>query len=102
MSIVCKKWVPISRRALDSIANKCEESILGKLIKKLNDVQYISLTVDIWTDRRLSSFLGVTAHYIDEKFNFNTCLLCCKHILSSTGVHIKNELDLLLDSFNIK
>ncbi len=50
MSIICKKWTPITRRCLDGLAEKSEDAVTEKIIKILNDVEYVSLTVDVWTD----------------------------------------------------
>lgn len=37
------------------------------LQETLKEVETVSLTMDIWTDRMMHGFLGVTAHYVDTK-----------------------------------
>ncbi len=39
-----------------------------------------ALTLDIWTNRRGHSFLGVVARFVDEVFNGHTVLLSCEHL----------------------
>ena len=38
---------------------------------------YVSLTVDLWSDRRCRSFMGVTAHFIEGEV-LDSAVLCCK------------------------
>ena len=62
---------------------------------KLKDILYqvcdVSITVDIWSDRRMRSFLGVTVHYIHE-FVLQSSLLSCVHM---TGTLLNCSLCLL-------
>ena len=51
----------------------------AKLKDILHQVSDVSITVDIWSDRRMRSFLGVTVHYIHE-FMLQSSLLSCVHI----------------------
>ena len=34
------------------------------IIETLQKVQFISLTIDLWSDRRLRSYIEVTAHFV--------------------------------------
>uniref|UniRef100_A0A3B4ZNS1 Uncharacterized protein n=1 Tax=Stegastes partitus TaxID=144197 RepID=A0A3B4ZNS1_9TELE len=52
---ICEKWIPV-------MVKKVKETVL----EKLDTQSSVSLTTDLWSDRRLRSFLGVTAH------------VCCK------------------------
>ena len=72
------------------------------MINSLAMAKYISLTVDVWSDRRLRSFLGITAHFINETFEFKTIVICFKNIKDLTGVGIRRELDKIIDEFKIK
>jgi hypothetical protein len=40
--------------------------ILKRVHDALKNIEYVTLTVDIWSDRRCRSFLGITCHFIDE------------------------------------
>ena len=37
-----------------------------KLKNSLANVEDISVTVDIWSDRKTRGFLGITAHWLDD------------------------------------
>ena len=48
------------------------------LISELVDVTDVSATVDIWTDRNMRAFRGITVHYISTKDRvLKSALLCC-------------------------
>lgn len=63
--------------------NKAKQTILGKLETQAS----VAVTTDIWFDRRLRSFLGVTAHVCCKSNDFcelESYLLDCRHF---TGRH---------------
>ncbi|RNA02269.1 zinc finger BED domain-containing 4-like, partial [Brachionus plicatilis] len=103
MKLVCPKWIPITRRGLISIQKNVNLSMLSCISETLKSIEYLSLTVDIWSDRRLRSFIGVTCHFVDELFEFKSIVLACRHINGSiTGLKIKTEMDNVLAFFDIK
>ena len=71
MELICNKWKPSTRRILDPLFKKSKIQVMSFIKDSLNQAQYVSLTIDVWSDRRLRSFLGVTAHFVDEKFEFH-------------------------------
>ena len=67
------------------------------------EVKYISITIDIWSDRTLRGYIGITAHYIDHMFKFKSDVLACNNITTShTAVNIKNDLNSVLEKFKIR
>lgn len=64
------------------------------------------LTVDIWTDRCMRGFLGVTAHFMEIEKNspsLQTVLLSCERFTGShTGERISETFEEICDNFNIK
>ena len=77
------------------------------LCDKLHAVRSLNLTVDIWTDRKMRAYLGITAHYIscNEKNQSKLCssLLGCNRFEEShTGELIAAEIERLLDTFIFK
>ena len=80
------KYNPISRTsvrtALDNIASQTNAQLKNKLAK----VMHVSTTVDIWSDRKMRGYLGVTVHGIhdDEASDmtlFSYLLTCHRYIL---------------------
>ena len=107
MSVVDEKYCPVSRntvtRRLSDLASDKESMIKSKLQK----ADTVSVTVDIWTDRCMRGFLGVTAHFMETEKNsvsrLHTVLLSCDRFTGShTGIRISEKFEEICDKFNIK
>lgn len=62
------KYRPISTKRLKhDVIPSLSKTVLARIHETLNATDYVTLTVDIWSDRRCRAFLGVTCHFIDEK-----------------------------------
>ncbi|CAF0857088.1 unnamed protein product [Didymodactylos carnosus] len=48
----------------------------AKLAQQLKEVNYISLTCDFWSDRRLQSYLVITGHFVDVNFKLASKIIC--------------------------
>ena len=77
MNIVDPKFVLLSRRKLcRKVLPSALEELLVKLKRICNESRFVSLTLDVWTDRRMCAFLAVTMHTINEvNGSFNNYLL---------------------------
>ena len=103
MSLICKVWKPCTRRAMHSLLIKSKNKVEETIKNKLAQSQFVSITVDLWTDRRLRSFIGVTAHFINESFEFETLVLACKNVIvRHTALNIKDEVDQIIDSNDLR
>ena len=102
MSLICKKWKPTSRTKLLDLQKQAISKMCSNLKSLLLKIRFVSLTLDVWTDRRLRSFLGITIHFLNENFEFKTYVLRCKYINDTTGIGIKRELDKIIDEFAIR
>lgn len=108
MSVVDEKYCPVSRstvtRPLSDLASDKESKIKSKLQK----ADTVSVTVDIWTDRSMRGFLGVTAHFMEEMeknsiLRLQTVLLSCDRFTGSrTGIRISEQFEEICDKFNVK
>lgn len=107
MSVVDEKYCPVSRntvtRRLSVLASDKEYKIKSKLQK----ADTVSVTVDIWTDRSMRGFLGVTAHFMEMEKNsvsrLQTVLLSCDRFTGShTGIRISEQFEEICDKFNVK
>ena len=74
---VCEpQWEPVCGKTLTRYMSDKVAGVQQKVREELSSVQTLSVTVDIWSDRRMRGYLGVTAHYyLDE--HLKTCLLSC-------------------------
>lgn len=88
--------------------HKAADGLRNTLTEKLR-AQFSSvggaITLDVWTDKfRKQSYLGVTAHYVDDKFQLHDRILTT-HFLDSeeskTGELLRTELFRILQQFNI-
>ena len=58
------------------------KAITDKVKLALSCVEYCSVTVDMWSDRNIKSYMGVTAHYILAG-ELKSSLLCVLHFEGS-------------------
>ena len=49
------------------------------LANTLELCETVAITVDLWSDRRMRSYLGVTVHFIEQGSSLSTALLSCEH-----------------------
>lgn len=47
------------------------------LIDLLESVDSVSVTVDLWSDRKMRSYLGITVHFMESN-TLSTALLSCE------------------------
>ena len=68
-----------------------EKLIVNSITTEMKDVTSVYVTVDIWTNRQMRSFIGFTAHFVDNDFDLKSRLLCCEHFAERhTAVNIAN------------
>lgn len=108
LAVIDHRYDPISRGTVSVSIDKLADSKKMTLIGILANVKSVSLTVDVWTDRRMRAFLGITAHYIaldaqQKKHRLFSALLSCDRFTGShTGERIAAELDTVMDQYKIK
>lgn len=66
-----------------------------------------NVTVDIWSDRVMRSFMGITAHVMEEKLenplNLATyTLACCCFVGSHAGERISQQFNKVMEDYKIK
>lgn len=52
-----------------------KENISLKIKSEIKDLEFVSLTTDLWTSLANDSYLSVTAHFINKEWQLNTYLL---------------------------
>ena len=68
--------------------------------KCLDKIKYISLTTDLWKNKKRRYFLTLTAHFFSKNFKFNSMILCFRkfsksHTAQNISHFIANELNKL-------
>ena len=56
-----------------------EKLIVNSITTEMKGLTSVYVTVDIWTNRQMRSFIGFTAHFVDNDFDLKSRLLCCEH-----------------------
>ncbi|XP_037539816.1 zinc finger BED domain-containing protein 6-like [Nematolebias whitei] len=106
LEVMDSKYTPISRktvsdRQIPELVIKVKETVL----EKLKTQSSVSLTTDLWSDRRLRSFLGVTAHVCyksKDSYALESYLLDCRRFTGRhTGEHIASAFEEITEEYGI-
>jgi hypothetical protein len=91
MKCMNPKYQPIGRKAIRAECMwvfKKEREVLKSALK---DVDFISLTTDLWTRNQTISYMCVVAHYIDEHWRMQTCVLAFIELDTPHSGHVIAE-----------
>ena len=109
METVDPKYQPMSRTSVvSSRIPKLVQSLKETISERLSRCSSVSTTVDIWSDRKMRSYMGVTAHTVDihdstKVPSLSLFLLCCYRIKGShTGERIAEMFEKVVDEYKIK
>lgn len=96
-SIPCDKTI----KSLISEAYKLGIKNLLTLI--INSCEFISLTTDLWTARSRTGYIGVTGHWLNEKFEPYNMLVSIENILyPHTAEAISNYLEKYIEEYRLE
>ncbi len=94
-SILDPQYQPPSRKHLSQVLLKKKYCVLkNELRDKLKKTKTVNLTVDLWSNRQMRSYIGITGHYISEKWSLESFVLGCNRVL---GRHTSENLMLWYD-----
>lgn len=94
----------VGRAELGGIRSQTFNKMKSELVEVLtNNTSQISLSLDCWTSPNQIAFLGVIAHFVDEKWELQNIMLDLIPIegVSHTGVNLATALGQLLDEFHL-
>lgn len=91
LKMVAPKWKPTSSRYFTkTLLPTLMSNSQNKIRSLLDSIDHLSITVDVWTDRRGRSFIGVTGHFLDLNFASQALLLDFSRLKGShTGENIR-------------
>ncbi|CAF1416363.1 unnamed protein product [Rotaria sordida] len=103
MKTVDPKFHVPSRRSITSdYLPKLHEQITNNLKKACSSADFLSLTFDGWTDRRMRAFYAVTMHYIDQTGQIKAHLLAFNPLSGNhTGENLFMDYDRASTAFSI-
>ncbi|XP_041951513.1 uncharacterized protein LOC121711749 [Alosa sapidissima] len=99
LNVLDCKYTPVLRATLtEKLIPHLVTNVKDDIIKALEVQPNVAITTDLWSDRRLRSFLGVTAHVIcknKDSYILQSFLLDCSRF---TGKHCGERIALAFDS----
>jgi hypothetical protein len=103
MKVVDGKYkVPTRYKVNTSVARKYND-IQAVLQSKLNDAKHVSLTLDLWSDRRMRSFMGITVHFMNHVMELQSYLLDFDYFSGShTAENIADHCKKVIEKFNLQ
>lgn len=64
---------------------------MNKVKRMLGEVEFLTLTTDMWTSNQTESYLALTGHYISKDWQTKSVLLACNRFVGPhTAIDIKN------------
>lgn len=105
LSVVDPKYTATTYRSVMKQVQGSVAETRTKLKGIIAEAEEISVTVDIWSDRRMRGFLGITAHVLttDKGLRLNSHLLACSRFRGShTGERISEAFEAICDEYDIK
>ncbi|KAL1249031.1 hypothetical protein QQF64_022349 [Cirrhinus molitorella] len=106
LHIIDERYIPIARSTITSkhipqLVTRVKECIKSSLA----DQKFVSVTADIWSDRTLRSYLGVTAHVCNctaNEYTLKSFLLDCRRFKGHHNAeNIVAAFDEILEEYNI-
>jgi len=92
-----------SRQHVADLSNKFYFQRKEELKKLIEKVSIISLTTDCWNSVQNYSYIGLTGHFLDEKFKLKSILLSIRHLLGGhSAKNIGDYLKGIMDEFGIR
>ncbi|XP_004210748.1 uncharacterized protein LOC101239302 [Hydra vulgaris] len=91
----------ISRFVVKTYLEKTYTDAKEKLTENLCQAASISLTLDIWSDRKMRGYLGVTAHYIHNYHCHTRLLACDRFLVAHTGYNIAEHFESICKTYKI-
>jgi len=103
-SVVGSSYTLPARTTITNCLTKEAEKVQKCIVDKLSTVKSISMTLDIWSDRRMRAYLGITGHYIEfGQLQLSSSLLSCSRFRGShTGERIAAEVVSVMDAYQIQ
>ncbi|XP_060731809.1 uncharacterized protein LOC132849873 isoform X2 [Tachysurus vachellii] len=98
------KYTPIARKTItEKHIPLLVDQVKDSIKRKLQTQSSVSITADIWSDRTMRSFFGVTAHGLNQDGNqLESFLLDCRRFCGRhSGDNIAMAFDEIIDEYNI-
>ena len=79
-----------SRKQLSTVLLKKKyDTLRSKVVDQLQKIKSLNITVDLWSNRQMKSYLGMTGHYISNQWTLESVMLACNRV---TGGHTSDNI----------
>ena len=106
MKVVHPQYKPPCRKTVRKKILKKADNLQTKILDQFKNCQNVNVTVDIWSDRKMRSFLGVTGHVIikeNDTMELKSFTLACEHFKGRhSGENISAAFEKIIQRFGIR
>lgn len=100
LTLAIPGYHPLTRQTVAKMLSIKYKTYRNKLKHYLKKFDYLALTTDIWKNKHLTYFLGLTLHFLDDEFNYVSLTIglrkfCGRHLGLRLHKFIKMELNKL-------
>ena len=71
--------IPSRSTLVDKLIPDRRNKITHQLKEVMQNCDYITLSMAMWTHKKMTCFLGITAHFVKD-WELKTCALACKYV----------------------
>ena len=96
-----KYQVPTRKTLSTKLLPSTKSKIQGRVQNSLQKAESVCVTVDLWSNRQMRSYFGMTAHFIMDWSMQSVMLACSRFHGSHTGDAIAEEYERVVASFHL-
>lgn len=93
--------VPTRKYLVNKLLQEKYDEVKANIKSRLENAEWVSVTLDIWSSRQMRSYIGVTGHFIGDWKLHNVVLSCKRFHGRHTGHNIMQEFEEIRQHFNI-
>ena len=73
--------LPSRKHLSTKLLKKKYDHTKTQLLSQLGGTDNINLTLDLWSNRQMRSYLGITGHFISESWTLESVMLGCNRVM---------------------
>uniref|UniRef100_A0A1X7UB02 DUF659 domain-containing protein n=1 Tax=Amphimedon queenslandica TaxID=400682 RepID=A0A1X7UB02_AMPQE len=72
--------VPSRKHFSYTLLESKDQAITAKVKDQLHLAKVVALTLDLWSNRQMRGYLGITCHFINDNWAMQYIMICCKRV----------------------
>lgn len=96
-----KYQIPSRKHLSTKVLNEKSSEVRNNLKEKLSKAKNVSLTIDLWSNKQMNAFMGITDPFIEEWTAQSVTLYCKRFKGKHTAENIRHEYEETLALFEI-